>query len=269
MLKQRVLTALVLLPLAIWGIYALSDNGFKAVMAVITLLAALEWSKLSGLKSMALRITYVVAIFLLLAVINHFLSDRNFVVLWLAVVSAWWLLSLFRLLSYRQRKVEKLIQIVPSLLAGVPVLTGMFLSIVLIRQEFGSTSIFILMLLVWGADTGAYFTGRKFGKHKLLPNVSPGKTLEGVWGALITGLLIAAIVSYAHKADMLALAGFLLTSLLTVVFSIIGDLSESLAKRRSGFKDSGHILPGHGGILDRIDSLTAAAPVFYLGITLF
>ena len=122
--------------------------------------------------------------------------------------------------------------------------------------------------MVWGADTAAYFAGRRFGKNKLLFSVSPGKSWEGVWGALIASLVLAVLGAiYFEKFDA-HFPAFMLVSLLAVIFSIIGDLNESYFKRRAGVKDSGTILPGHGGILDRIDSLTSAAPVFYSGLVL-
>jgi phosphatidate cytidylyltransferase len=119
--------------------------------------------------------------------------------------------------------------------------------------------------LVWGADTGAYFAGRAFGKHKLAPHVSPGKTLEGFLGGLALTMAMAVAVAICRDLNSLRLAAFLGLSLLTVLASVLGDLFESMVKRHAGIKDSGTIFPGHGGALDRIDSLTAAAPVFALG----
>jgi len=124
-----------------------------------------------------------------------------------------------------------------------------------------------LFLLVWGADSGAYFVGRKFGKKKLAPNVSPNKSIEGLYGGILTSMLIVVAVASLYL-DMTwpELCLFLILSVITVFSSVLGDLFESMIKRRAGIKDSGRILPGHGGVLDRIDSLLAAAPIFATGI---
>ena len=124
-----------------------------------------------------------------------------------------------------------------------------------------------LFLLVWGADSGAYFVGRKFGKKKLAPNVSPNKSVEGLYGGILTSMVIVVAVASLYL-DMTwpELCLFLILSVITVFSSVLGDLFESMIKRRAGIKDSGRILPGHGGVLDRIDSLLAAAPIFATGI---
>ena len=134
------------------------------------------------------------------------------------------------------------------------------------RPDQGPHWVLFLLVLVWVADSGAFFAGRQFGRTKLAPKVSPGKTWEGVFGALIACALFA--FGYARFLELqgLALTGFILISLVTVLFSVAGDLLESLLKRQHGVKDSGTLIPGHGGILDRIDSLFAAAPIFLFGL---
>ncbi|WP_144252032.1 phosphatidate cytidylyltransferase, partial [Neisseria meningitidis] len=113
-----------------------------------------------------------------------------------------------------------------------------------------------LFLLVWGADSGAYFVGRKFGKKKLAPKVSPNKSVEGLYGGIATTVIIMLVVQYSYlNLTALQLILFLILSVITVFASVLGDLFESMIKRRAGIKDSGRVLPGHGGVLDRIDSL--------------
>ncbi|HIQ33932.1 MULTISPECIES: CDP-archaeol synthase [Acinetobacter] len=124
-----------------------------------------------------------------------------------------------------------------------------------------------LFLLVWGADSGAYFVGRKFGKKKLAPTVSPNKSVEGLYGGIATTVIIMMIVQYSYlNLTVVQLILFLVLSIITVFASVLGDLFESMIKRRAGIKDSGRVLPGHGGVLDRIDSLLAAAPIFAAGM---
>ena len=123
--------------------------------------------------------------------------------------------------------------------------------------------------LVWCADSGAYFVGRKFGKRKLAPRVSPNKSIEGLMGGLATSAVVAVAVGYyALPHELLPQLAFLVLSGVATLSSVLGDLFESMLKRRAGIKDSGTILPGHGGVLDRIDSLLSATPVFALGVWL-
>lgn len=122
-----------------------------------------------------------------------------------------------------------------------------------------------VFVLVWAADSGAYFAGRAFGKHKLAPKVSPGKTWQGVFGGMITAVVLAFVFIHFSGKTLLgsrAMSGFVVLSVATVAISVLGDLAESMFKRESGIKDSSQLIPGHGGILDRIDSLTAAVPFF-------
>ncbi len=144
--------------------------------------------------------------------------------------------------------------------------TWMFLS--RLRAFYGPEMTMYFLILIWLADISAYFAGKKYGKNKLAPDISPGKTVEGMYGALAAGIICGVVLSLLYGFQFLIAADFTLLSVLTVLISIYGDLFFSLAKRLRGVKDSGNLLPGHGGVLDRIDSLIAAAPFFYAGVIL-
>lgn len=144
--------------------------------------------------------------------------------------------------------------------------TWMFLS--RLRAFYGPEMTMYFLVLIWVADIVAYFAGKKYGKNKLAPEISPGKTIEGMYGALIAGIICGVVVSFIYGFQFIIATDFALLSLLTVLISIYGDLFFSLAKRLRGVKDSGTLLPGHGGVLDRIDSLIAAIPFFYAGVIL-
>jgi len=269
MLKQRVVTALILAPLALWGIVALSETAFNQAWGVVVVLAAWEWGRLGGLSG-RLAVIYALFIAALIAVLFVVPAASRWQAAVLLLAGLWWLGLLFRLAGFRQRPVPHGVHPFSALSSGIPVLLGVYFAVVLLRHSpgLGYPYIILLMLLVWGADTAAYFAGRAFGRHKLLPNVSPGKTWEGVIGALLASLAIASAGAFWLAVPWGRWPAFLAVSLVTVVFSVVGDLNESYFKRRAGVKDSSHLLPGHGGILDRIDSLTAAAPIFLMGLNL-
>ncbi|EHI53363.1 phosphatidate cytidylyltransferase [Aeromonas salmonicida subsp. salmonicida 01-B526] len=194
-------------------------------------------------------------------------------VLWTAV--SWWLLGLLLVLRYpRSARLWKESIWLKSLF-GLVTLVPFFWSLVAIRgynfyhdPMMGAWILLFVMGLVWAADSGAYFFGKAFGKHKLAPAVSPGKTIEGMCGGLFTASLLAVGVTWFMGFVPAKMAIVLFCSLLAVLASVLGDLTESMFKREAGIKDSGTLLPGHGGILDRIDSLTAALPVFLLSYLL-
>lgn len=268
MLKQRVITALILAPLIGWGIYALPQNIFTIIMAVVVAMGAWEWSKICHLETYYSRILYIISIILVSLAVIEFSDDTRVLFISLILISIWWLGVLFRMFGYRSIKLQLEINQLNSLLAGLLTLGGFLVTMVLLREKFSPHFLMALMFLVWGADSFAYFAGKKFGKNKLLPEISPGKTIEGVWGAFAGALIIGLIAGLLIDMNNTELYWYLLITVVTVVFSIAGDLNESLYKRKAHIKDSGSLLPGHGGIMDRIDSLTAAAPVYLSGLIL-
>lgn len=271
MLKQRVLTALILAPLTIWALFALPETGFIILLLAIFSLAAWELGGLAGLSQPGPRLFYVVGMFALMGATGFYatLQDRILDILYL-VITAFWMLALAGLFYFHHHTVKRSGFSLFRLLAGIGIVLGPFVALLVLRhrEPYGPQWVMYLLLLIWVADSGAYFAGRAFGRHKLLYNVSPGKSREGAAGGLLSCLLLALIAGWWFELVGLTYLWFIAISLVVVVFSVAGDLVESLFKRQAGVKDSGHILPGHGGILDRIDSLTAAAPVFASGLYL-
>lgn len=186
--------------------------------------------------------------------------------LWLSLL--WWLLALVLVLQYPEGRALRA-GLLP-LAYGLAVLLPAWAGLVWLRAQNGGLWLLLAaVVMVWAADIGAYFAGKSLGKRKLMPRVSPGKTLEGLLGGvLLTQLLAVGAMLYLNWSASSILAGMLGT-LVVVLFSVVGDLTESLFKREQGLKDSSNLLPGHGGIMDRIDSLTAAIPLFALGWFLF
>ncbi len=269
MLKHRVITAAILIPIVLWGIFSLSTYpGFSLVIALFVVLGLLEWTRLIHLQDPKARISYILTI-LSFCVTALFLMQHStvFVLLLLASV-VWWLIQISKLAGYDGKAGLEENSLLSELWTGGLLLVPTFASMVCLHQSEGNGPqlVLTLLVLIWSADSGAYFVGRKYGKNKLAPLISPGKTREGAYGALLVTALVALIAGLALDLSFWGLLGFLALSQIVVVFSIGGDLLESVYKRRAGVKDSGHLLPGHGGVLDRIDSLMAASPIFTLGV---
>lgn len=264
MLKLRVITALILAPLALWAIWASSSNAFAIGVALIIAMGAWEWSRLCNLKALPGRLAYVALIASLIFIAHRFLGQGDWSMVILLAAAAWWVVALLSVLGYPRSAALWRVAVVRGL-AGILVMVPAWAALWLLHDRFGPGFVILLMLLIWAADTGAYFSGRAFGKRKLAPNVSPGKTWEGVVGGMLFALLIA-LISTRWLPPVDGMVAYLALVVLTVALSVLGDLLESLFKRIAAVKDSGDLLPGHGGVLDRIDSLTAAAPVFTLGL---
>lgn len=269
MLKQRVITALILLPLILGPIFYFPTHWLYVFLCLPGLIGAWEWTALMGLTVSTQRYAYLalVAAFLALAWFAGTLGLGVWVVMFGAI---WWGNALSMIAGYPVNFRLKppghfamgsygLLMLVPAML-GLAMLHG---------ADHGVRRIFFLFELVWMADIGAYFAGRRFGRRKLAIEVSPGKSIEGAIGGFIASMLVGALsapwVFGAGRFDWLAL---LLLCAAVIGVSIIGDLTESLFKRHRGVKDSGTLLPGHGGVLDRVDSVLAAAPALALGLAL-
>lgn len=262
MLKQRIITALILLPLVLGALFFLDTPWFALAMVIPVAIGAWEWSNIMGLVSGAQRALYIALVVAGLAVEYLLQLDA---VLFLAIL--WWIIAIALVKLYPKNIRLWATPATLGLIGLFILLPAWWGLVVLHRQENGPLWLLYSLVLVWGADTGAYFAGKAFGKRKLAPRVSPGKTLEGLLGGVALTAVIALLVATQTGAlENVSLIWFLLVSLVSVVGSVYGDLVESMFKRQRGIKDSSQILPGHGGILDRIDSITAAVPLFACGM---
>ncbi len=265
MLKQRILTALVIGPVSIACVFLLPAFEFSIFVGIVLTIAAWEWANLADFSGIS-RFVYAGAI---AALMLGALWMPPVVVLGLG--AAWWVAALAFVIRYPEMTGWWSSQAVRAI-AGVLALVPGFIAMCELKAMPDSTFLILLLfLLIWGADVGAYFVGRAFGKAKLAPAVSPGKSWAGFFGGLLTGVLIFLAMSlWKGSPDLLSLQGglVLLACALVVMISVLGDLSVSMFKRNRGIKDSSNLLPGHGGFLDRLDSLLSAGPVFGLFILL-
>lgn len=259
MLKQRIITAAILLPVALIGFFLLEGLAFALFIGVVVSLGAWEWARMAGCVGQPARVGYALLVAALLAV----LYVLPVLAPWLLTASVfWWLAATALVLSYpdSQRHWRGRIG---SLAIGLLILLPAWQALLVLKQwPQGNWLIVAVMVLVWVADIGAYFSGRRFGRRKLAPQVSPGKSWEGLVGGLLASLLVTLGVGLYHGWPARELVLALLGATLVVLISVVGDLTESMFKRSAGIKDSSQLLPGHGGVMDRIDSLTAAVPVF-------
>lgn len=275
MLKQRIITALILAPLMLAGVFLLPINEFGIFIGAIVTIAAWEWANMAGISQPAGRVAYALVVALSLLATSWLLSrDSSYQALFLTVAGGWWLLALLFVLRYPTLTALWSGKIT-RVLIGFCVLIPMWVGFMYLKQAaHSSVLILYLMFLIWGADTGAYFAGKRWGKSKLAPQVSPGKSWAGFWGGLATALLVSIVFaaychSYLKPLDISSFLNLILISVVTMFASVLGDLLESMFKRYRGIKDSSSLLPGHGGVLDRIDSMTAAVPVFAALLLLF
>ncbi|MFK5913878.1 MAG: phosphatidate cytidylyltransferase [Woeseiaceae bacterium] len=267
MLKQRIITALILMPLAIWSILSASSQSFTYGLAVVLFIASLEWNSFVAYRNKAWGYVFSIAVtasFLML----EYLANIEFIkyVVYLSLV--WWLLSLPLLFDFPFPTSHALHQKPVKIIIGFILLLSTFLAFSFLRNSYGTDYVMYFLWVIWFADSGAYFAGRAWGKHKLIPKVSPGKSWEGIIGGMVATFVVAYFALDVLQISSNDTYVFISITMVTFIYSVIGDLSESMFKRMANVKDSGKILPGHGGILDRIDSLTSGLPVFLAGLWL-
>ena len=268
MLLQRLITALILIPLVIAGVLYLPTTSLAAIFALIVLLAAREWTSLAGLEQFTHKFVFFAAVTAGIAGSYWLIQRVEMAWLLFAASTLWWIVTTIILIRYRPQQPLFGGALTKSLL-GVFVLVPAWAALVMIHGygEKGPMLLLFSLTLTWVADSGAYFAGRRWGRVKLAPAISPGKTREGVYGALAGSVLWGLLLAW-YAPELGPLPILVIFCLLVCVISVIGDLFESLLKRQAGIKDSGNLLPGHGGVLDRIDSMTAVAPVFAFGLLL-
>lgn len=272
MTKTRILAALVMAPVAIAAILLLPTPWLVALVAIVFLVGLWEWFRLAEIDDTLSRTVLLVAN-LLLMVLLVWASAGSMVLFQIVTLVgvAWWCVALLWLRFFNFASDHETYARVFKLAAGTLAVVPAWSALGLIHASNPNGHLWLLtaLAIVWAADSGAYFAGRSFGKHKLAPRISPNKTLEGLAGGLLagvgTGLLFASFAGMG-TAQILPVA---VVAVATVLFSVVGDLFESLLKRHVGAKDSGNLIPGHGGVLDRLDGVLAALPIFAVGKELF
>jgi len=271
MTKTRVIAALIMAPVAICAILFLPTQWLAAAAALVFLTGLWEWLKLTGVDGVPRTILLVLN--LLLMVLMVWASEGSLVLFQLATLVGvgFWLLALLWLRYFNFGAHDESSARMLKLAAGTLAVVPAWAALVLLHAEEPNGHLWLLaaLMLVWAADSGAYFAGRAFGKHKLAPRISPNKTIEGVLGGMVAGLIVAGGLGWLAGVPISGFGPLMLGTAVAVLASVLGDLFESLLKRHAGAKDSGNVIPGHGGVLDRIDGVLAALPVFALGKEFF
>ena len=261
MLKERVFTALVLVAVVLGVMLGLPPIATVWLLTVLVLVGAWEWASFAGFASPAARAIFTMVVALsLVASLYMYAASPGFVWTTLTISMVWWFAA-FLWLCLAPTRVTR----VTASLAGLLSLVPCWLALVYVTFTTQSTHwVLFTLALVWAADTGAFFAGRWLGRVPLAPRVSPKKTWEGALG----GIFASALVAWVAATWWLPVPvwPFVFTCIAVAALSIVGDLTESMLKRSSGLKDSGSLFPGHGGMLDRIDSVTAAAPALVFAL---
>ncbi|MGE4570461.1 MAG: phosphatidate cytidylyltransferase [Gammaproteobacteria bacterium] len=266
MLIKRFATAAVLVPLVVLGTLKLDNNLFSLALALVVALGAWEYSQLIQIKRTPLKALYSTVV-TLVAFSSAFCESLLMPLLLVSAV--WWLFNIVWILLYPKYSCCWYSSWAVRLANGFFIFVPMLAALVAMQNK-SNELVVLLLVLIWSADSGAFFIGKAIGKHKLCVRVSPGKTVEGAVGGIVTtiGVMMLYVGFLLENTTSDQYLTFAVLALLVAIASIVGDLFESLYKRISNIKDSSNLLPGHGGVFDRIDSLTAAAPIFYLAYEL-
>ena len=279
MLLKRIITASVLATLIAIAVFKLPIELFSLLIGVITLLAAWEWTNLAGISALYKRILFLVLLIVpmlgihfwtqileLIAQLTDWPDVRDYsgILEWFVIAPVlFWVLVMILIRNAPTGVLNLQLKTHYKGLIGWFILLSAWMFLSRLRSFYGAEMTMYFLILIWVADISAFFAGKKWGTTKLAPEISPGKTIVGMYGALISGVICGAILSVGYRFQLMIASDFILLSVLTVLISIYGDLFISVVKRQRGVKDSGTLLPGHGGVLDRIDSLIAAIPFIY------
>ena len=259
MFKQRLLTTVILVPLVLFAIYYAPNWVFSGFVLLLMLACGFEWLGLIPIASLLSKIAFLVLL-LAVACLSYYIFYY-----WLALGLLLWVFILAAIVLFpRSQTVWGYSWIVAgACLLLLPLFAQSMMAIY--KQEQGKDLIVYLLFLVWATDIGSYLAGKQWGRHKLIPSVSPGKTVEGASGGFILSMLVACC-GYYYFQPRVGLVHWFNIGIATTLISMLGDLFISMLKRRAKLKDTGRLIPGHGGVLDRLDSLLAASPLFYWGL---
>lgn len=282
MLLPRILTAIILASIIVSAIFLLTTIYFYLLIAIIVLVAAWEWANLSEIDNISgklifllyliipmLGVTFWTQILEALSVLMERpkIKEYSGALEWLVIGPVLFWISMMILIK-KMPDVLLNIKLKKSYKAfiGWFILLSAWMFLTKLRAYYGTGAVMYFLVLIWAADITAYASGKKWGKDKLAPMISPKKTIQGMYGAIFSAMICAFILAWYYNYPLMIATDFTLLSVLTVLIAIYGDLFFSLVKRQKGVKDSGSILPGHGGMLDRVDSVIAAAPFYYAGV---
>lgn len=284
MLLKRIITASILAALVATAVFTLPPEYFSLLLAVLTLVAAWEWLYLIDVQSITKKLLFLLALIVpmiglhlwtqfleLLAQWTKWPDIRFYsgILEWLVIPPVlFWIVVMISIRNLPNTVLNLQMRLRYKMLIGWFILLACWMFLTRLRAFYEPPMTMYFLVLIWVADISAYFVGKKYGKTKLAPDISPGKTVAGFYGAIVSALVCAIVLSLIYGFNYVFAADFALLSMLTVLISVYGDLFFSVVKRQRGVKDSGTILPGHGGILDRVDSIIAAIPLFYAGIYL-
>ncbi|TNF37928.1 MAG: phosphatidate cytidylyltransferase [Gammaproteobacteria bacterium] len=269
MLWQRVLTALPLAILAVWFILTQSTHALFIALLLIILVSGWEWANLAGFSQATVRIIYALVLAVVVYATQMLITTHAvlFDTLLMAVL-IWWCYVIYRMATRGPSAPSNETSLVKMLVGFVTLVPAVVAMVYIHAADRGGEWLLFTMSIIWVADIGAYFSGKRFGKTKLAPAISPGKTREGLYGALAATTIYTLAAAFYFQLEAIQILLLLIIAFFATLISVAGDLFISVLKRERGIKDSGRILPGHGGVLDRIDSLTSSAPFFALMLKL-